>query len=86
LRLWLALLVAAMGCAGCVTMDAAECRSAKWFDVGYRDGLAGLRPMDGFYDYECGKQGVLPDLKAYMTGWQDGKWEYDDRVLSGAKE
>jgi hypothetical protein len=86
LRLWLALLVAAVGCAGCVTMDAAECRSAKWSDVGYRDGLAGLRPMDAFYDYECGKQGVLPDLKAYMTGWQDGKWEYDHRVLGGAQE
>ena len=80
------LLVAALGCAGCVTMDAAECRNAKWFDIGFNDGIAGLRPMDSFYDYECSKHGVKPDLPAYMTGWQDGKWEYDARTSGSAEE
>jgi hypothetical protein len=64
----------------CVSMDAAECRGANWYDLGFRDGLAGLQRMDIPYDHECGKQGVKLDVDAYAKGWQEGKWEYDSRI------
>jgi hypothetical protein len=68
--------------AGCATMDAAECRSANWQDVGYRDGLAGLQwTTDVVYDGQCAKHGVTLDALAYRTGWQDGKWEYEKRAI-----
>ena len=66
---------------GCVTMDAAECSSASWFDLGYRDGLAGLQRMDAAYEYQCGKHGAKTDVAAYAVGWQDGHWIYAQRAI-----
>jgi len=63
----------------CVTMDASECRSASWYDIGFRDGLAGMQRMDIAYDEQCGKQGAKPDDVAYAKGWQEGVWELDSR-------
>lgn len=67
---------------GCASMDAAECRSANWFDIGFRDGLAGLQwTSDVVYENQCSKYGVTLDVAEYRNGWQDGKWEYEKRAV-----
>jgi hypothetical protein len=70
----------------CVTMDASECRSANWYDIGFRDGLSGMQRMDVAYDEQCGKQGAKLDLVAYAKGWQEGVWEFDQRKAHGGEE
>jgi hypothetical protein len=69
--------------AGCVSMDAAECRDADWYRLGFRDGLYGLQRMDAAYGNQCGKHGATPDSAAYAKGWQEGKWENDSRRPRG---
>ena len=65
---------------GCMSMDAAECRGANWFDIGYRDGSRGLQwTTDVIYENQCGKHGVQPDAAAYRKGWQEGLWEHNKR-------
>ena len=71
---------------GCVSMGAAECGSANWYDLGFRDGLYGLQRMDIVYDEQCGKHGSKPDAAAYAKGWQEGKWEYDSRKRMGGSD
>jgi hypothetical protein len=72
---------ACLALAGCAGMSAEECRTSNWFDVGFRDGLAGMQRRDITYEYQCGQQGVAPDSRAYLTGWQDGKWEFEKRSV-----
>jgi hypothetical protein len=74
---WIA---AAALAAGCVTMTEPECRSANWYDYGWREGLAGLRPMYEVYSYKCEAFKVKANESEYMKGWNEGKWEYDSRV------
>lgn len=71
---------------GCVTMDAAECRSANWYDVGFRDGLFGMQRMDITYDEQCAKSGAKLDRAAYAKGWQEGLWEFEARKAHGGEE
>jgi len=71
---------------GCVTMDASECRSANWYDIGFRDGLFGMQRMDVAYEAQCGKHGATADLVAYAKGWQEGLWEFDARKAHGGEE
>jgi len=75
------LALASLSLGGCATMDAAECSGANWFDLGYRDGLAGLQRMDAIYDHQCGKYGTKTDVAAYAVGWQDGHWIYAQRAI-----
>ena len=70
----------------CVSMEASECRSANWYDIGFRDGLSGMQRMDVAYDEQCGKQGAKPDVVAYAKGWQEGVWEFDQRKAHGGEE
>jgi hypothetical protein len=86
MRLAFTIAVACLTTAGCVTMDAADCRSANWYDIGYRDGLFGMQRMDVAYDEQCSKQGAKPDLLAYSKGWQEGLWEFDARKAHGGEE
>jgi|RhiMethySRZTD1v2_1073278.scaffolds.fasta_scaffold5022903_1 hypothetical protein len=72
--------------AGCVTMDASECRGADWYQLGFRDGLYGLQRMDTVYEEQCGKHGAKPDTAAYAKGWQEGVWEYDKRKIHGGSD
>ena len=82
MRIPFVLAVTCLTLAGCVSMDASECRSANWFDLGYRDGLAGLQwTTDAIYENQCGKFGVALDAGEYRKGWQDGKWEYEKRAI-----
>ena len=71
---------------GCVGMGAAECSSANWYDLGFRDGLYGMQRMDIVYEEQCGKHGSKPDAAAYAKGWQEGKWEYDSRKRMGGSD
>lgn len=72
--------------AGCAGMDAAECRGANWYELGFRDGLFGMQRMDEVYASQCGRQGVDPDRAAYAKGWQEGVWEFDQRKAHGGEE
>ena len=83
-RLWTRVVVAAclLGLAGCVSMTEPECRSANWYDYGWRDALGGLRPMYEVYAYQCDALKVKASEGDYMKGWYEGKWEYDHRMHS----
>ena len=60
-------------------MDAAECRGADWYQLGFRDGIYGMQKMDFVYADQCGKHGTQPDAAAYAKGWQEGLWELESR-------
>ena len=83
MRRHLVLAVTCLTLTGCVSMDASECRGANWYDVGFRDGLAGLQRMDIVYDDQCSKHGAKVDTATYAKGWQEGKWEDDSRRRRG---
>ena len=67
---------------GCAPMTETECRSADWYALGTRDGLAGLQPRVDQYAYQCSAVKVETTDGAYLSGWQHGKWEFDRRVHS----
>jgi hypothetical protein len=80
-----ALLTALAGCAllaGCMHMNENECRSANWYQVGYRDAdIYGLRPQIDQYAYLCRAFGVAAAQAPYMAGWVDGYREWNTRVM-----
>ena len=80
--LWIRVAVSAclLGLAGCVSMTEPECRSANWYDYGWRDALGGLRPAYEVYAYQCEALKVKANEGDYMKGWHEGKWEYDRRA------
>ena len=86
MKLPLTLAFTCLTLAGCVSMGAAECSGANWYDLGFRDGLYGMQRMDIVYDDQCGKHGSKPDTAAYAKGWQEGKWEYDSRKRMGGAD
>ena len=86
MRLPLTLAFTCLTLGGCVSMDASQCRSASWYDLGFRDGLYGMQRMDFVYTEQCGKQGVQLDTAAYAKGWQEGVWELDSRRKNGGME
>ena len=79
---------AALACAlfaGCMHMSESECRSADWYQVGYRDGdNFGLRPQVDQYAYLCQAYGVQAPEPTYMAGWVDGHREFEHR-MSGSE-
>jgi len=86
MRLLLAIAVVSLTSAGCTTMDAGQCRGANWYEVGFRDGLAGMQRMDTAYDDQCGRHGARLDVVAYAKGWQEGLWESEARRAHGGEE
>jgi hypothetical protein len=64
---------------GCAGMDAAACRQADWYDLGFRDAIFGLQRQDDVYTGQCSAQGVKVDATRYQQGWREGRYEYDDR-------
>jgi hypothetical protein len=74
--LTLALCAATAGCAG---MGAGECRSADWYDLGFRDGIFGLQTQTTLYESQCGTHGAAIDRARYAEGWQHGYWEFHAR-------
>jgi len=69
--------LALVGCAG---MDAAQCSSADWYKIAYRDAMYGLQPQDPIYETQCAPFGVKPDQARYKEGWTHGNYEQQRRV------
>jgi hypothetical protein len=60
-------------------MGEADCRSADWYDLGFRDAILGMRPQDVQYADSCAQHGVSVDGARYVQGWREGKYEADYR-------
>jgi hypothetical protein len=74
------LLLAACGLAACASMDPAECRSANWYDLGFRDAIFGLQKQDHVYAALCSRYNVALDTQRYAEGWRHGNYEQQQRV------
>ena len=76
---------AALACAlfaGCMHMSESECRSADWYQLGYRDGdTYGLRPQVDQYAYLCQAYNTPTSEPTYMAGWVDGHREFERRMM-----
>lgn len=70
-------LLACVVLTGCATLDAGECQNA--YDVGFRDAIFGLQRQDDVYGPLCRRHGVQLDGVRYAQGWQEGKYEHDQR-------
>ena len=69
------LILAALVLVGCAGPDAATCRSADWYDLGFRDAIFGIQPQHDVYSAQCEKV----DAARYVQGWREGKYEADSR-------
>lgn len=66
--------------AGCAGMSDAECRSANWYDVGWRDARFKLQSQDTLYAAQCERFGIKIDTAGYEKGYREGRWEFPDRT------
>lgn len=66
--------------AGCASMSDTECRSANWYDVGYRDGRLKLQSQAAVYAQQCERHGVKVDAARYEEGLRHGRWDFPDRM------
>ena len=79
---WINAVLAVLLSAGCVSMDAAQCRAADWYQLGYRDGdTYGLRPQIDQYAQQCKAHGVEVAESRYLGGWVEGYREWNKRVM-----
>ena len=72
--------------AGCAGMDAAECRAANWYDLGFRDGLFGIQPQHDLYQPQCARHGAQIERAKYSEGWRHGNWEFQARKAQGGSD
>ena len=86
MRTVLVVAVSSLTLAGCAGMDANQCRSADWYQIGFRDGLYGSQRTDYVYGSQCAAHGVTVDEAAYGKGWQEGNWEFHARKAVGGAE
>jgi hypothetical protein len=69
---------------GCASMNENECRSADWYQLGYRDADPyGQRPQIERYAYECKAWAQVAESD-YMRGWVDGYREFNTK-MSGSE-
>ena len=61
---------------GCAGLDADACRTANWYDLGFRDALYGIQPQDLVYAEQC----AAVDAARYAQGWREGRYEFDRRA------
>ena len=66
--------------AGCAGMSESECRSASWYDIGWRDARFKLQSQDMLYARQCERYGVKMDAASYEKGYREGRWEFPDRT------
>ena len=65
---------------GCAAMTENECRSADWYQLGYRDADPyGLRPAIHVYEHQC-KAWVQANEADYLRGWVDGYREFSKKM------
>ncbi len=79
MKIPLLLAFASLTLAGCAGMDAGECRSANWYDLGFRDAIFGMQRQDDVHSMQCGRHGAELDRARYVQGWREGVWEFDHR-------
>lgn len=65
--------------AGCAGMDADACRSADWYEIGFRDAIFGMQPQHDLYAAQCRRHGMGLDAARYLTGWREGDYEFQSR-------
>jgi len=80
-RLTSALALAAALLGGCAGMSDTECRSADWYDVGYRDARYKLQSQDEVYAQQCERYGVKVERERYAQGLREGRYEFPDRMM-----
>jgi len=79
---WSSALAACLLLGACAPMNETQCRSADWYQVGYRDAdIYGLRPQIDQYAYQCRAFGLPAQEATYMAGWVDGFREWNTRVM-----
>jgi hypothetical protein len=63
--------------AACATLSPEQCQNADWRQIGYADGTQGL-PGSRIQDHAnaCAKNGVRPDMEAYLSGRMEGLISY----------
>ena len=61
--------------AACAGPSADACRSANWYDVGFRDAMYGIQAQDLMYAEQCAVDGAR-----YAQGWREGRYEFDRRA------
>ena len=82
-----AVIAASLLIGACAPMSEGECRSADWYQLGYRDGIYGIQRQDEVYAFQCGKASApAPDRARYAQGWQEGWWEFERRKIHGGSE
>ncbi len=86
MKIHLLVAFAGLAMAGCAGMEAGQCRSANWYDVGFRDALFGLQRQDDAYGMQCGRHGAEPDRARYAQGWREGVWEFDQRKAGASQD
>lgn len=63
--------------AGCAAMDADECRTADWVNLGYSDSSRGKDSSKAGERAEaCAEHGYRMDMSAYQRGWNEGLKEF----------
>lgn len=68
--------------AGCASMNAEDCRSTDWYNLGARDGFTGGPSLIDRYTAQCSAHGVRPDAARYAEGAKDGQLQRQ-RARSG---
>jgi hypothetical protein len=76
-RRGIVLLALALG--GCAGLSEADCRSADWYDLGFRDAIFALRSQEPLYAQACATHGVKIDALRYGQGWTEGRYEAEYR-------
>jgi hypothetical protein len=73
----LAAVAAVLTLASCAPMTEGECRGTDWRERGVHDGSRGQRVRDfGSFREQCGKFGIAPDERAYLSGRAIGLARY----------
>ncbi|MCV0425659.1 MAG: DUF2799 domain-containing protein [Roseibium sp.] len=70
-----ALAVASLG--GCAAVTKEQCVAGDWADLGNAHASVG-KPADHLDEVvkSCGKHGITPDTRAYLSGWNQGLQNY----------
>ena len=69
------LILASLG--GCAAVTKEQCIAGDWADLGKAHASVG-KPADHLDEVvkSCGKHGITPDTKAYLSGWNQGLLNY----------
>ncbi len=66
-----------LGLSACASISEEDCQVGAWSEYGYKDGLKG-RSSSRVEDYaqKCAKFGIVPDMDAYLTRYDQGIQRY----------